>query len=788
MKTAPNRWWDWTAALVFMAALVTVSYRLMDTKWTEDLNLVTTLTILGAVIGMLLGLSRFKRLTAALLGIGYSAAMLSWQMAHVIQGDVLYSEKLTSVGGRLWTSFNLFLRNEPVTDPVLFLANMSLLFWIVALVGGYNLTRYGKPWLSIVVAGITVLVIDIYHPAVGVRGVAMALYAVLALLLLARIHFLKRKREWEGEQISVDSDAGFIWGRGGLVTAIVLVILAWNVSSVVKAFNPATPEHRRASNVWGDLRDRFENLVDPLRGTSVVPREYFGERFSLGSGSQLSDREVFRVEPNIRGRSGVPYYWQVRTYDRYVEGYWESSINETKPLTPTFSKIDYSESFRSRTAVSFRFHPQRNLNMLYAPSIPLAFSRSVKIMPDLVDGKTADVTSVTISPMVRAGETYEVVSMIASPTVLQLQQAGTIYPEWTDKYLQLPADLPQSIRDLAEEITVGLDTPYDKAEAVTMWLRQNIEYKAVLPVVPPGKDPIEWMLFDQKQAFCNYYATAEVLMLRHLGIPGRWAAGYAQGEYNPDARAYIVREADSHAWPEVFFPNYGWVEFEPTASQDDIARPSGLGNAASGSNDPNTDIYMDEGRRGLQEDNELPPEFTAPPEVVPVGQTVLRIAVITGIVLMLAGFVFMIIRSGRRNAQRAFPVLVEKTLKKRGWKVPVWIDEWSRFIELTPMAKLFMQMQCLERFLRLPARASATPSERVHRLTAALPEGESQANTLLEEYHQDMFSPRPGDVVAAKAAMQELWRLAAKERLRALGAWFTAGRKPAPPGNLAKPG
>ncbi len=149
-----------------------------------------------------------------------------------------------------------------------------------------------------------------------------------------------------------------------------------------------------------------------------------------------------------------------------MEGYWESSINETKPLTPSFSKIDYSESFRSRTAVSFRFHPQRNLNMLYAPSIPLAFSRPVKIMSDLVNGKPADVTSVTITPMVRAGETYEVVSMIASPTVLQLQQAGTIYPEWTDKYLQLPSDLPRSIRELADQITVGLDNPYDKAEAV----------------------------------------------------------------------------------------------------------------------------------------------------------------------------------------------------------------------------------------------------------------------------------------------------------------------------------
>lgn len=790
MKIAPNRWWDWTAVLCFLAALITVSYRLIDTKWTDDLNLVTTLTLLGAILGVTLGLSKFNRLVVSLLAILYSVAILSWQMANIIVGDVLYWERLLSIGGRLGTSFKLFLSNEPVTDPVLFLANMALLFWIVALVGGYNLTRHGKPWISIIVAGIAVVVIDIYHPAVGVHGTAMALYAVLALLLLARMHFLRRKREWEGEEVSVDNEAGFSWGRGGLVTAMVLVILAWNVNSVVKAFNPSTPEHRRAVNLWGDLRDRFENLVDPLRGTTVVPREYFGDQFSLGSGSRLSDREVFTVEPNIRGRPGVPYYWRVRTYDRYVDGYWESSITETKPLSPGYKKIEYSETIRSRTAVNFRFHPNRNLNMLYAPSMPLSFSRSVKIMEDTLKGEPVDVTSVVISPMVRAGETYEAVSLIASPTELQLQQAGTLYPEWTDKYLQLPDDLPQSIRDLADQITTGLDNPYDQAKAVTSWLRENIEYKQVLPTVPPGKDPIEWMLFDQKEAFCNYYATAEVLMLRHLGIPARWAAGYAQGEYNPDSRSYHVREADSHAWPEVYFPRYGWVEFEPTASQMVISRPSGLGNAATGSNEPDTDIFMDEGLRGLQEN-----ENDQEPDQVGTGSGaaakfwgIFRIVGIAGAVLFVPLFVWLLIRMGRRSTQYALPVFIEKTLQKRGWKVPEWVGDWSNYVEFSAMQKIFYQFRWLLKLLRIKAKASATPSEVVHGLNSALPQGEAQANIILEEYQKDLYSPVPGDIPTASAAMKELWKIAVKDRIKSVGEWFTSRKKPVPPPSTARPG
>ena len=65
--------------------------------------------------------------------------------------------------------------------------------------------------------------------------------------------------------------------------------------------------------------------------------------------------------------------------------------------------------------------------------------------------------------------------------------------------------------------------------------------------------------------------SAEVVLLRTLGIPARWSVGYAQGESTQD-RTYIVRQRDAHAWPEVYFTGLGWVEFEPTASQQPLVR------------------------------------------------------------------------------------------------------------------------------------------------------------------------------------------------------------------------
>lgn len=783
MKTESNRWWDWPSVLCFLAAMLTAAYRLNDTQWTENLELVTGLNTIGAILGMVLGLSRFSRPIATLLGFGYSLVILPWQLSKIIPAEVTYLERLISVGGRLWTNFTLFVRNQPLTDSILFLATMALLFWLMAVVGGYNLTRNGKPWSGVIIGGIAILVIDIYHPAVGARGTAMAFYSVLALLLVTRMYFLRRKHDWDKEEVSVDSETGFTLSRGALITGIVLVLLAWNANTVVKAINPATPEHRQAINVLSNLRQRIENAVKPLRGTAVVSREYYGDQFALGSGAQLSDREVFTVETSIRARSGVPFYWRVRSYDTYQDGQWESHIHITEPLTSSFQSIEYGEEYEARLSVNFRFHPGRNLSMLYAPSMPVTISRPAALMADkaiLDEAKTAgeqivDVTAVVVDPIIRAGEVYEMVSKIPSPTVAQLRSAGTDYPAWTEKYLRLPDNFPASVASLAEEITAGLDNPYDQAAAITGWLRENIEYSQVLPAVPAGEDPIEWMLFTQKQAFCNYYATAEVLMLRHLGIPARWVVGYAQGEYDPEERIYHVRERDSHAWPEVFFPGYGWIELEPTASQSTIRRPSGIVNDATGDLSQQPPAFMDEGPQPdrSMEDDPFASRYDTRSTLAMDASEILRLVAIAAAILGIPLLAFWLYRRGKRNPQLILPIVLEKTLRRRGMRVPVWLRQWSHYVELTPMEKNFVQVRWMLNFLGVDLPESITPREQIRQLVLAVPEGEEDARRLLEEYHRDEYSPTPGDLESAQAAINLLWKLTLKQRGQNIGKSIT---------------
>ncbi len=149
------------------------------------------------------------------------------------------------------------------------------------------------------------------------------------------------------------------------------------------------------------------------------------------------------------------------------------------------------------------------------------------------------------------------------------------YPEHiTARYLQIPETVPQRVFDLAEEVTAGIDNPYDIARAVERYLR-GYEYNDQIPGPKPGQDGIDYFLFDEQQGYCNYYASSMAIMLRHLGIPARLSVGYATGEKQPQTGLYRLRNNDAHVWVEVYFPEYGWIEFEPTAAEPVLVRPSG---------------------------------------------------------------------------------------------------------------------------------------------------------------------------------------------------------------------
>ena len=158
---------------------------------------------------------------------------------------------------------------------------------------------------------------------------------------------------------------------------------------------------------------------------------------------------------------------------------------------------------------------------------------------------------------------YRAMSMTPQYEPEELRGATTKYPqEILDDYLQLPP-LDPRIPQLARQITANVTTAYDKARTIEQHLRTRFGYTLELADRRP-EDPLAYFLFERREGHCEYFAAAMTVMLRSLGIPARLVNGFLPGEFNDVGGDFIIRASDAHSWVEAYFPDSGWVTFDPT--------------------------------------------------------------------------------------------------------------------------------------------------------------------------------------------------------------------------------
>jgi protein-glutamine gamma-glutamyltransferase len=163
----------------------------------------------------------------------------------------------------------------------------------------------------------------------------------------------------------------------------------------------------------------------------------------------------------------------------------------------------------------------------------------------------------------RAVSLYEADSDISTPSPEQLRAAGDYLPRFAPIYLQVPLALDPRIPQLAAQASGSASNSYDKAVAIEQYLKTHYGYTLQLPSAPVA-DPLANFLFERKQGHCEYFASSMAVMLRTLRIPSRVVNGFTSDEFNDVTGNYVVRARNAHAWVEAYFPNYGWVTFDPT--------------------------------------------------------------------------------------------------------------------------------------------------------------------------------------------------------------------------------
>ena len=125
---------------------------------------------------------------------------------------------------------------------------------------------------------------------------------------------------------------------------------------------------------------------------------------------------------------------------------------------------------------------------------------------------------------------------------------------------------------LSQELKRGADNPFEYVKAVEAYLGRGFTYTEA---PPSSASTLEGFLFEAKSGYCQQYSGAMALLLRMGGIPARVATGFTSGSLDRKAKEYVVRDLDAHSWVEAWFPDIGWVTFDPTPSS---APPRSQGN------------------------------------------------------------------------------------------------------------------------------------------------------------------------------------------------------------------
>jgi len=216
-----------------------------------------------------------------------------------------------------------------------------------------------------------------------------------------------------------------------------------------------------------------------------------------------------------------------------------------------------------------------NLAVLITPAGPVWVNHPSELVAlQTPDGKLDPVEFLS-EPPVMLGEKYIVHANVSEPTIVQLRNAGDTYPDWvTAENLQLPDNISPKILALAQRISAQAKTPYDKADAITQYLRNNITYSSTVENSPPGQDSlIGSCLIPKKDSVIIMPARKSFYYAAWESLPEWW---WGSPRENLHRQTFtLVRERDEHAWPEVYFPGVGWVEFEPTSNQAPLVRPPG---------------------------------------------------------------------------------------------------------------------------------------------------------------------------------------------------------------------
>jgi transglutaminase-like putative cysteine protease len=288
----------------------------------------------------------------------------------------------------------------------------------------------------------------------------------------------------------------------------------------------------------------------------------FSDTVTLGSmGQVLQDPSaVMRVQ--APGMAEKDLYWRGRAFDYYSGESWTDTLGRRGLIPRDAAGVFYVradvKTFSRTLSANITLEPM-DTDTLFAPYPAYEITGS---LPGLFMDPSGGI-HFPYPPGGRVSYSVRFPARVPAPDELKDQPAASP-PGPAKKYLQMPKGSEALIR-LAGQVTEGTAGLYDKIQRISEYLGKNCSY-TLSPKRDGSYSPMDDFLFHTKEGYCEHFATAMVLMLRATGVHARLVSGFMGGEWNDYGRYYLVRARDAHTWVEAYFPDSGWVRFDPTPS------------------------------------------------------------------------------------------------------------------------------------------------------------------------------------------------------------------------------
>jgi len=731
-----------TAILTGLAYLI-VAVSMDAAGYVDSLSILIPVTLGALGLGLLMSYSRFDGFFALSHSMFAGLAWILYLMSGLVEeADItaILSFGIPEVQAKIYFILLQLLnwlddaRNNQVNaDNYVFIFEICLLVWWLTYLGVWSIMRHGYTWRAIIPAGLVLLINTYYSPA-SIIGF-LVVFTLIVLILLIRTNLAEQQLRWRENRIYFNPDITFDFLRNGFyfsAAVLAFAMIAPGLGRNLQVRGVLAPINQQ----WQETTQEWNRLYEGLNRRQVASSAAFGRSLRLGGARDVGNRIIFQAD------SALGRYWRAVVFDTYDGRQWyntseDQATFETSQPIPVGDWqmrqfITQTITLRSATGRVVFGPPD-----IYSVDLPLDTAiRTVGSVPPIITsditgpgeedgaGLPVELTLARSTEPLENGSSYTVVSYHAAITELALREARTVYPPIIEeRYLQLPENFSTQVSEMARTVTAGYETVYDKTKALEGFLRTNYQYNEEISAPPPDRDPVEYFLYEIRQGYCDYYATSMAVMLRSLGIPARTVSGYAEGVFDEEIEQYLVTERDAHTWVEVYFPDFGWIEFEPTAGESPLNRPSGTEPTDSSSlapnipNNPNDGInpgenplddFQDPALDNLIEDE--PPFFTDASTTL-AEQPWWVWGLLTPLLLIIG-------------------VMVLRFIQVRG---PTAFTP-----DLPPI--LYERLQLWATRLGFPLRQEMTPYEQSSRLGRSIPEGKGYIQSITENYVQYRFS------------------------------------------------